>query len=236
MTPPTPSAIMTFADNLASDTGLTPSISHQKGRRWRVEIASERVRMWVDYEVLSRGRLQWSQSQLFIDGQQAARATSYAGLLDIFRDPDGKSPEPPPQYIDVDPSTAPGVVRAMHARLAAKIHLLPGDFTLALHRAGRRWAIVISSSRTVLRYRFTTALMNTQRPERDPRTRENRRPLELEIDGVDVTAQVNGRLDKAIAMICDHVAAPPPAAIAGPSRSAVQATGVTVRKQTVLRL
>lgn len=46
--------------------------------------------MWVIYQVLSRGRLDWVTSQLFIDMARADRADSYEEFMRIVRDPDGR--------------------------------------------------------------------------------------------------------------------------------------------------
>jgi hypothetical protein len=60
------------------------------------------------------------------------------------------------------------------------------------------------------------------------------RPIELSIDGNDLTDQLNGRIDKALARMLDHPSTPRPPAIAHSSAAAVN-TSVVVRRQSVIR-
>lgn len=165
MTLPIHPAVEAFASQLGEDCGVTPTVEHVSGRRWRVTVTNPRVSMWVEYDVLSRGRLSWSQSQLFVDGEMVERADSYRDFLDIFRDPDGTSPEPVPELHDVDPNTAPEPVRRAWVKVSAILQKTsPGQWHFGVRHGGRAWLIVGVSGEIELRFRFRPAADGPQAP------------------------------------------------------------------------
>jgi hypothetical protein len=220
---------------LSADCGAVAQPQHLRGRRWRVTVSNDRVSMWVEYEALSRGRLQWAGSQLFIDGNQVPKADSYGHFLQIFADPDADMPARVPVFVDVDPGAAPPAVRSTYQKLVAAAGKQPGELRVAVRRAGRQWLVCVENERMSLRCRFETPLMNPLRPLASPQTRRARRPLELVVDGQDRTEEINGRIDKALAMMLDHPAPPARPAIGHRAPAAVN-TGVAVRRQSVIRV
>jgi hypothetical protein len=233
--PPPPGAITALAGHLAADCGTPPVVEHTGGRRWRVTVDTGRVRMWVTYQVLSRGRLDWVASQLFMDGVRVERADSYEEFLRIVRDPDGRDGQPPEVFVEVDPADAPAPVYAAYRTFSRALPGLPAGTRVGVRRAGRRWQVVVENDRMCVRCGFVAGLMNPQRPQRPASVRKAARPVELVLDGVDVTEQINGRLDRALAMLRAHPGAPRPPVI-GHERPAAADTGVRVRQQVVLRL
>jgi hypothetical protein len=237
-TVPVPAAITAFAGHLREDTGVEPTIEHLDNRRWKVTVQNDRVRMWVAYDVLSRGRLKWQGSQLFIDGEQVATANGYGHFLDTFRDPDERKPAPAPETEEVDPATAPpavlGMYRKIHNALAKKG---VDGLKLTVRHGGYLWLLVIERPGCVIRMRFVKTYFDPKHPQRPCEVvkSNSRRSLEVEIGGVDLTDQVNGRIDKAMAMMTAHEGAATPPPVSGPAPAAVN-TSVNVRKQSVMRI
>ena len=69
---PVPAAIAAFVEQLSADCGAAAQPRHLRGRRWRVTVSNDRVSMWVEYEALSRGRLQWAE---YIDPRGSRNVT-----------------------------------------------------------------------------------------------------------------------------------------------------------------
>lgn len=234
---PTPKAIQVFTDRMLDELKVTATaeIGHVRGHRWRVTITSARVRMWVEWEVHSRGRLQWGQSTLFIDNAEAPRAHSYADLLDVFNDPDNTNPGEAAVHepVAVGPADAPAAVVSAY-NLATK--RAAGDAKVAITKAGKLWTVTMSGARFRLGFRFLAAPMDPTRPLAPAEVNADKSmPISLVVDGVDRSAEVQGRIDKALAMVVSHTAATPAPPIAAPSDVQTTATSVVTRQQRVIR-
>lgn len=241
MTISIPAAIDKVAAEFRSDiSGADVTTEHVTGIRWRVTVTSARVRMWVEYETRSRGRLQSKNSQLHIDGQQVQRAASYPELTRIFADPDNGRAAPPGPPTDADEMVAvtvdeaPQPVRAMHAKVVAAA---PKGFDLVVRHAGRHWYVCLENPTAQMRVVFVERLMVHTRPlrEREVTLANKRQSIQLVINGEDLSAQVAGMLDKALGMMVGHAGTPAPAAVSRESGVAVRPTGVQVRNTAVIR-
>lgn len=228
-TVPTPSGVREFATRLAEDTGTTPAVTWEGGHRWRVQVDNGRVRMWVTYEALSRGRLKWLRSELFVNGEPVDRASGYADFLRIFHD----GGELTHETVEESVSAAPDFLRRAAAKLTPR---LASGTTLRILRTGPRWQLVVRSSRGCLRVTLERPLMDPRRPARMGEFKlRAERPVELELDGDDLTDEIQGRLDLAMARMVAHSHAAPPPQVSGTSAPQVKATGVQVRNTTVIR-
>lgn len=235
---PRPAAVTAVAEGFGRDMPTaTVQVEHRTGIRWRITVSTDRVRMWVDYETRSRGRLLMKASQLFIDGEQAPRADSYSQLVSMMSDAGRQETTSAEEIsevaVEADICDAPEEVRRVYRKWAAMS--LP-DLRLVSRRQGRRWSVCLENERIQLTANFEDCLMNPQRPMRDPATRlSHKEPVTLIIDGADLTDKVQGRLDRALAMMAAHQSAPRDPAVAGESAAAVN-TGVQVRRQSVIRV
>ena len=237
---PVPSSITKLADGFRADMpGTTVTTENLSATRWRVTVTSDRVRMYLDAETKSRGRLLNKGSRLYIDGQQAPTADYYAQLIRLFADPDNGRPVPenatePEPFVDVPLDTGPAPVRAAAAKLAG--HTSKG-FALVLRRSGRWWHLCLENDRAQLRMVFARQLMDLSHPlrERKVMLANDKWALRLVIDGVDRSDQVNGQVQKALAMMTAHAGAPARPPVAGSAPVAGTATSVQVRNTVVMR-
>lgn len=235
MSMPTPAAIAALLKNLGDDlAGATTTAEHLTGRRWLVSAANERVEVRSEYQVVDTRRLQLKASELLIDGRQVPRMQTYTDLVRLFANPDGGG-EPAgddPELVEVPVEDTPEGVRPTYQMLAKR---RPSGLQLLVRRAGRRWYVCLENDRVQLRFVFVDFLMDHRRPTRDTGVGPPRhRPIVLVVDGEDRTDEVDGRLERALAMAGSHQAAQSPAGIAGEHAAAVN-TGVDVRRQTVIR-
>lgn len=248
---PVPAAIVAFAERLLADVqgpdrvvdslngDTTITIGHAGGRRWRVTASNTRALMWVEYHVLSRNRLQWAQSELHIDGQQVDRAAGYPQFLNVFTGHDPDHRQVPDVAVDpVDRAAAPPKVRKTYDMILRKAP----DADVAILRSGLRWAVVVNrpDKNMEIRFNFLTDLMDPEHPTRPVDTRpETGCRIGLVVDGVDRTAELNGQAERALAMLTGGYilpAAPAPPPVPGVAPARVPTTGVTTRKQKVMRI
>lgn len=242
MSPPTPQAIEQVAANFARDMPGTSVESEPTSHpgRWRVTVKNDRVRLWVEYVTHSRGRLLLKNSQLFVDDVRIPNEDSYTAVIRRFLNPpDGVGPvagldEPADEDMTaVDLADAPDALKQVHRKVAP---LATQGFQISVWRGGRYWHLRLENARAQLRVVFVEYLMNHMRPLREVRygmVRKN--PVRVFVDGEDVTSKVNGRIERALAMMTSHTAAPAGPPVAGPAGAAVQTTGVQVRNTVVMR-
>lgn len=232
MSIPVPVSISTLVERMRNDLpSASVEFEHVKENRWRVTATSRRVLMWIECSAHSRGRLQWQRSQLHIDGRQESRV-SYPELVDLFADPDGRD-KPKPEPVETGIREAPEIIQASGRALANSP--LGKKHGVLVYQAGRRWTLLLDSGRVQLGMHFTTGLIEPDRPLQDPQTTLDQDPVTLVVDGEDMSAQINGRLDKALALAASHASAPSDPSINGPAPAAVN-TSVQVRRQAVIRV
>ncbi len=236
-----PTAISAWRDGFAADSGITPVVEHLERDRWRFTVTGGRVVMTYDVRLLQRHRLRSVASVLTVDGEARPLMKSYAALLELLTNPegDGELPGTPSdsEMTEVAADAAPREV-ARAASLAARNLPTATDLSVRILRGPRRWwAIVLSNGRVRLRINMRSSLMDIYRPTAPRFTAmvKGKWLLALSVDGVDLTDRAQGRLDTAMSMVAKSLATAPPPSVTGTTAASTTPTGVTVRKQIVLR-
>jgi hypothetical protein len=221
---PLPGELTDTIDKLREVTGLEPAVTTTAPRRWRIDVDSDRVHMDVDFRAARRDRIVWLRSTLSVDGQPRKIASSIEHLGRIFRDPDNECPdiaqadELLPQ---VDPNTAPAVVRHVYASLARAV----GD-AARVGNLGDKWVVSFSGPDRELQLRFL----------RDKRkVGQARQFIQLIVGGRDLSEQVAGRLDEALALLTAPRTGPAVAATEGETAGGEGFGSVGVRRHSVMR-
>lgn len=239
MTAPIPTALAAVVENMTADlAGATVKCEQLAADRWRVTAESDRVRMWADYRPLSRGRLQPKNSKLFIDGEEVPRANGYAGLMCLFRNPDGGGWEDKSatrrvaDSREVDPESAPAEVLSALRMVGAR---KPAGSRVALRRDDIFWLVCLENERMQLAMLFAETVMDPTRPLRDRTVCPAAGTwITLSVDGIDHTDAIQGSLEKAFGVVNAHMSDAGPAAVAREQQAAVT-NSVLVRKTTVIR-
>jgi hypothetical protein len=237
--------VRAFGDQLAADAGHPVTYEKIAAAEWRIIIENDRVRMTVDYRRTGKSKILHAGSTLAIDGQRVKLASSYEDFIRIFNDPAAYGTPMP--TAEVDPTNPDDIGNEVPAdQMPAKLRQLvdtattkmPDNVTVRIGRAGRRWTIAMTNDQVTLRMNLTGGQLDTGRPHRRvPINMASDRPIELWVNGTDLTDQVAGRLDIALGLIngTPHAAAPAPAPIRAERSVPGTATGVAVRNVTVIR-
>lgn len=224
-----PKIVQYMVDQLIRDTGVEPSIDWNK-ERITLTHQNGQVKLVNVYKHNRRGWL-WGTSDLFIDGKPSEKAHNYAHYVRVFQDPAELArpydvPEPlsspvlPQQY---DP---PPLLRKIEFDLNEKLQAL--EFRLVIGKANPNfWSIHVEFPDGQLRLNFNrkgTELADVH-------------PVQLLINNQDISDQLDGRVDKALAMIAGTVRPNNPSTpdITQPAASP-RSNAVEVRKQTVMRI
>lgn len=239
MTDQIPQAIAAVVDNLNADLpDAEVELEQLAPDRWRITATSPRVRMWVEYKPLSRGRLLFKNSKLFIDDEPAVRAGSYAELVNIYRNPDQPGTEEKPaaqrvaDAVPAEESEAPALVIETYRMVGSR--KLAGT-QVVLRRDGSHWLVCMENERVQLVMLFAEMSMNPNRPLRDrPVGQAPGGWLYLAVDGNDLSDKAQN-LQKALTVASAHLASPPAPAVARESGVGTMATSVQVRKTVVIR-
>jgi hypothetical protein len=234
---PIPSGVQQLHDRLAADTaeiGVHAEVTarHVDGKRWRVQASSDRVTMRIDVDGLSRGRLTQKTSRLLIDGVESQRASGYEDLMRIYLDPDRADGAIDWPSAEVPLEDSPAEVQLMAHKVIDSPQLRALGLVPTVERAGPMWALTLEAGKVRLQWTFAGSL-NWLRPEDDPQV--SPRGLNMWIDGVDYSEQIQGSLERALAKAAQHLSTPKSPAIASESAAAVN-TGVQVRRTTVIRV
>ncbi len=219
-----------MARELRRVTGTEPLITQTSPTTWRLTLRSERVQLTVDFQA-TMGKPKWAGSTLTIDGQERPHVDGYAEFGKVWRDPDSHLPRrrrrPVPALAPVPPgdiSRAPSMVRQQYDTLR---HLLP--VPVEAGHADGRWVLGITmSANTGLRLFFTQGRKGWRD---DPAGL-----LQLIIAGRDCTAEANGKIDKAMAMLTAHQNEPAPAGAPVGASDSTRSVAVEMRKGNVIRV
>lgn len=236
----TPAALTALVQRFVDDIpGVHVETEQRSPNRWRLTASTDRVRVWADYEPLSRGRLDLKGSQLFLDGQMVPRVNSYHQLVQMFADPDsGGQPETNAEALAraeiVEVSQAPAVVQETLRKFEAKLRGHKG-LKVEVRHVDWRWYICLGDGVFEMTMLYAEYGLNHERPMRDPGVGPAAGNwITLVIDGVDYTDKVADNVERAMSMLGSHQSAPTGPAVAGES-GASGYTGVDVRRHTVIR-
>lgn len=234
-----PKHMQELVDELSELTGQAPVVERLDPRKWRLTMANDRVRMWKDYKLSSGGRAVQAGTALYIDGEQVEHCEGPQHFARIFTSDDPLQtlragahldPVPATDPIEpVDPDTAPPMVHTAYHRLQQD---LPDTAVVTVGQGNSSYwsvtAVLGDDGQNLIRVNFyagrTVQLSKST-------------PIQLVAGGVDRTAEVEGRMDRALAMLLgqpgeQHAVAPP---IRG-AAPAARTNSVAVRKSTVIRV
>lgn len=216
--------------------GRAPVITQPEPGLWRLTVRSDRVEMVASYsKVTGRAKYNWWLGTTVRIDDGTPTAVSYIeDVMRAFADPDGTSTvKGMPQPTGVDLTDVPGMVRKCHqvltdtlvAPLTAVAVTDAGVPVVRVGRIGRRWVITLDTDRITLHLRFyrdggaesTTWLMGK---------------VQVVLDGVDRSAEVDGDLGKALALAGGLPAATDDRTTRG---VATTANSVVVRSTKVIR-
>jgi hypothetical protein len=204
-------------------------------RRWRLSLNNARVRLTMEFKLTGGSRCVRGGSTLSIDGVQVERAEDFEHFVRIFADPDAeygnRQITPPGWDAAVEEKPADDVPKLVRDTVKMLTRKLSDTAAFTVGTAGTKfWVVEIRMNLAVLRVSFHMWADGTCCLVEDPL-------FLLMVDGIDVTEQVNGQLDKALAMMNRpaHDAAPEKRGITG-AAGTTRDVGVETRRTTVLRL
>ena len=219
-----PKFIRTEMDEIDEATKLETTAQEVEAGLWRIALSTERVALTIDYRHKGAGRYDWADSTLAVDGQPRSLAKDAKHLASIFRDPDQRAqfPAMPPES---SPGRAPALVQSNYHKLR---HHFKDGAGVRLGQAGRHWIIEVATGKAVLRMNFIR--------QRKTWTLDSETPIQVSIDGIDKSADIDGNLEEALSLIFESGPQATPLygsinATANPSRS----NSVEVRRAVVMR-
>jgi hypothetical protein len=201
------------------DVGLEPD-AVKVSDRWLVIVSTEHAEMRLELEHSVRGRWEWADSTLTVDGVPRARAEGARDLARIIRRANGQkgSDVPTPMPPARPPSEAPPAVQMQYYAFVRRT-----DMPVAIGGEGGLWMLGIDTDRGAIRMLFR-------------RIRKGRyaRGMQVIIDGEDRSEEVGEDLAAAVALMASAGQSDAPKDIgapAGPPRR----TPAETRKGTVMR-
>jgi hypothetical protein len=220
------------------ERGFEPTWTGTPGGEWEVAIEGAHVRATAGY-VFRNGRTKQVPGTLTIDGEPAPLAHDYADLRRIWDEHEGivapaAEPEPAVLREIADPGSqpVPYVVRAALENVKLGIERADAEIEVRVGMSGKHWVIGIDlPAGDGLRIIFTRYARGWE-PDDDQR-------LQVVVGGQDKTAEAEGDVGKALALLAPTT--PPKPADAPPGSSPVrqQASrrdqGVETRRRVVIR-
>lgn len=224
-----PKIVQYMVDQLVRDTGVEPTVDWDKEKITLIH-QNARVKLVNVYKHNRRGWL-WGTSDLFIDGNPSIKAHDYPHYVRVFADPaelahPHDEPEPLSSPVLPQPYDPPPLLRKIAFDLNEKLQSL--EYTLTLGKANPNyWSIDVLFADGQLRLNFNRRGNDFARVH----------PVQLILQDHDVSDQLDGRLDKALAMIAGVARPDNPTNpnIAHPQPSP-RSNAVEVRKQSVMRI
>jgi hypothetical protein len=224
-----PRIVQYMVDQLTRDTGVTPTTEWDKEKITLIH-QNQHVKLVNVYKHNRRGWL-WGTSDLFIDGQLSIKAHNYAHYVRVFLDPSELArpydvPDPLSTEVIAPAYDPPPLLRMMAFELTEKLGGI--DFSMTVGKANPNfWSIHLVFPDGQLRLNFNKRGTELAKVH----------PVQLVLGDADVSDQLDGRLDKALAMIAGTARPNAPTAPAIYAESASpRSNAVEVRKQSVMRI
>lgn len=229
-----PLPVQREADIMARETGIEPVIAYEGAVAIHLTHVNGRLRIETVFRRSSRG---WKRSdyQLFHDGERRLTPQSwpeYHALVERMS-ADVDAPVTLPALIPVgDPETLPVEIRKELRQCETRLNGRD-DISVCVGRDGKgRYVIAVTSSNATLHVAFETRYRSGRKGATSASTNSVR---VVTTDGKDLTDEVEGKLNKALArLLGGHPGAPAMDVGAGRVREA-QGGGPADRKGTVLR-
>lgn len=219
---PQPKRIARMAQRMQAVTGQVPAVTHPTPNRTRLTCTSPRVEVWVEFKGQSGS---WAKTQLAVDGVPREPLHSDIDLKQLWDDPDGNGGLAPGELPPI-----PETSRALPPEVQRFLKQLPdAGFEAGFDQDAGRWLLGFDVPGGGLRVFFTR-----YRGRWDVSVD---RPLMVVADGKDVSAQANGKIDQAMALLmkpsptAPGVSQPPVAGSADSTRS----NSVETRRRVVIR-
>lgn len=220
-------------DELERLTGTRPTVGRPATNRWRIEMRNPRVFAYADFKISPGGRCVQAGTALHIDGERVENANGYAHFARIFTADDPWSEvqekviEPIPIGDPIEPinvEDAPPAVRAGYTDL---VRGLPAGTEVTVGMGnGYYWSVTAQVGVATIRLNFYNG---------KPVKLSSRTPIQIMVAGVDRTSEIQGRLDRALAMMTgqpgEQISATPTIGASPAARS----NAVETRRATVIR-
>lgn len=227
-------------DKLEQATGVAASVEVPAPRRWRIVHTNGRVRLTYDMKSTGPGRVAWAASTLTVDGQRRPLASDFTHYTAIFADPDKApatsgdttSPAPRPWKIEDAPDHVQQYCTQIDDALAVEHTVTVGYLD---DRAA--WVIQITTERATACLRLVRGT-GGRKNRRHPKWRlDPKDPISLVVDGVDRSAEVDGKVARMLEIMGRPGEQGPPAdgPVTGPAPAA-RSNAVTTRRATVIRV
>lgn len=229
---PLPRDVRETYDEILKGTGQAPDIERRdNGRRYRMSVESDRVRMQIDYK-LTGHRWIWAASQLYVDGVQRPIMDSPQRFFLLWHDPDGNGyervdPDAEPVIEPYPLEDAPPELRTFVETILTKAET--GVEGCTFGRIGTVPVVRLTRGGRVL-----LVWLKQAGPVWMPHA------IRLTEDGYNHTPTAGTSFDEAMAMFLGDRTGPAGVPSGGPKVGGAHAparlTGVEVRKQSVMRI
>lgn len=229
-----PTRVREDADMLRVSCDVEPVITRIAVDRWRITITNTRVTMTLDLRQTRPGRCVWVTSTLTVDGVRRELTHGPEHFARVFKDPDNELDRrinipPASTVLETQPvADAPKTVRSAYQMAVDQL----GDgLDIQVGTSGPGyWAVTVNGTAGILR-------MNYYITESGRCVSPEDHPFDLIVNGEDRTAEMGGRMDRAMALLAgtprENSSTPssPVAAGAGAART----NSVEVRRAAVIR-
>jgi len=203
-------------------TGQEPDVTHPAPNRTRLTCTSPRVEIWAEFKGKSGA---WVGTSLTVDGKSRPPSLSDGEVTRLWFDPDGTGGLAPGELPPI-----PETRRPVPAEIQRFLKQLPeAGFEAGFDQAAGRWLLGFDVPGGGLRVFFTR-----YRGRWDVSID---RPLMVVAGGEDVSAQANGKVDQAMALLMKSSPATPGSsqpAVAG-SADSTRSNSVETRRRVVIR-
>jgi hypothetical protein len=236
---PWPKAVRQLVDHLHEMGWGTVEVSGSPGGKWEVAVEGEHVRATAGFE-FRLGKTRQVAGTMRIDGEPAPLAEDYQDLRRIWDEHEGTAaPEPgaaPAVLMEIhDPGRAPvpRVVEFAAEKMTAGDPDLQFEVRTGLTEGGH-WAVGVDlPDGAGLRLVFTRYARNIWELDRTS-------PIQIVVGGVDRSSEVDGDIEKAMAVLLRRDPRPPADSVPGSSavgrrETGRPTTGVATRKMVVIR-
>jgi hypothetical protein len=215
------------------ETGFEPSVAGTPGGPWEVAVEGEHVRATANY-VFRGGRTQYDHGTMTIDGEPAPLAEDHDDLRRIWDEHEGTvalAPEPAALLEITDPGGRPVPYQVQFA-VDSLVRAAKAEFEVRTGVSGARWVAGIDlPGGDGLRLVFTRR-GKTWDLDRD-------QPVQVIVGGEDRSAEAEGDVGKAVALLArapvPKPGDPPPGDSAVRQQASHRDLGVETRRRVVIR-